>query len=145
MDELSTVSFCRHLRKTMSKAEAVLWTQLRGRGINGQRFRRQHPIGPFIADFACVKARLVIEVDGDSHTSDEAQAYDTRRTLYLAKQGWRERRFTNQAVLENLNHVLAEIRSELSPPKQNFGGVGAPCEALAKQGCTRGGRRRISG
>lgn len=117
MDEVSTVSFCRHLRKTMSKAEAVLWTQLRGRGINGQRFRRQHPIGPFIADFACVKARLVIEVDGDSHTSDEAQAYDTRRTLYLAKQGWRERRFTNQAVLENLNHVLAEIRSNLSPPK----------------------------
>jgi very-short-patch-repair endonuclease len=119
MDELSTVSFCRHLRKTMSKAEAVLWTHLRGSRINGRRFRRQHPIGPFVADFACVKARLVIEVDGDSHTSEEAQAYDARRTMYLTKQGWRERRFTNQAVLQNLDHVLEEIRRELelSPPK----------------------------
>ena len=117
MDELSTVSFCRHLRKTMSKAEAVLWTHLRGRAINGLRFRRQHPIGPFIADFACVKVHLVIEIGGDSHTSDEAQAYDRRRTLFLAKQGWRERRFTNQAVLQNLTHVLEQIRQDVSPPK----------------------------
>jgi very-short-patch-repair endonuclease len=119
MDELSTVSFCRRLRKTMSKAEAVLWGHLRGRRMKGLRFRRQHPIGPFVADFACVKARLVIEVDGDSHASDEAQAYDAGRTRYLAKQGWRERRFSNQAVLLNLDYVLEEIRHELelSPPK----------------------------
>jgi very-short-patch-repair endonuclease len=119
MDELSTVSFCRYLRKTMSKAEAVLWSHLRGHRMGGLRFRRQHPIGPFIADFACVKARLVIEVDGDSHASDEAQACDARRTRYLAKLGWRERRFSNQTVLLNLAHVLEEIRHELklSPPK----------------------------
>jgi very-short-patch-repair endonuclease len=112
MDELSTVSFCRKLRKTMSKAETVLWGHLRGSRMRGLRFRRQHPIGPFIADFACVKARLVIEIDGDTHASKEAQAYDARRTQYLAKEGWRERRFSNEAVLTNLDHVLTEIDRE---------------------------------
>ena len=113
MHELSTVSFCRQLRKSMSKAETVLWTNLRGSRMRGLRFRRQHPVGPFIADFACAKARLIIEVDGDSQASDQAQAYDARRTRYLTKRGWRERRFSNDAVLRNLDRVLEEIWQEL--------------------------------
>ena len=113
MDEISTVSFCRQLRKTMSKAETVLWTHLRGSRVNGMRFRRQHPIGPFIADFACVKARLVIEVDGDTHAPEEAQAYDARRTRYLMRRGWRELRFSNAAVLRDLDFVLGEIGREV--------------------------------
>ena len=91
-----------------------MWTHLRGNRMNGLRFRRQHPIGPFIADFACVKARLVIEVDGDTHASDETQAY--RRSRYLTSRGWRERRFTNEVVLRNLDGVLEEIRRELASP-----------------------------
>ncbi|MCE9523611.1 MAG: DUF559 domain-containing protein [Alphaproteobacteria bacterium] len=113
MDELSTVSFCRQLRKTMSKAEAVLWMQLRGSRVKGMRFRRQHPIGPFIADFACVKARLVIEVDGDTHASEEAQAYDARRRRYLMRCGWRELRFSNEAVLRDLDFVVGEVGREV--------------------------------
>ena len=113
MEDLSTVSFCRKLRKTMSKAETVLWGHLRGSRMRGLRFRRQHPIGPFVADFACVKARLVIEVDGDTHASEEAQAYDARTANYLIKRGWRERRFSNQAILMNLDCVLEDIRQEL--------------------------------
>ncbi len=81
--------------------------------MKGLRFRRQHPVGPFIADFACVRARLIVEVDGDSHASEEARAYDARRTRYLTKHGWRERRFSNDAVLLNLDRVLQEVRREL--------------------------------
>ena len=113
MDELSTVSFCRKLRKTMTKAETVLWMHLRGNRMRGLRFRRQHPVGPFIADFACVKARLIVEVDGDTHTSAGARAYDARRTRYLHRRGWRERRVGNEAVLLSLDWVLEEIGREL--------------------------------
>ena len=111
MDELSTVSFCRKLRKT--KAETVLWMHLRGNRVRGLRFRRQHPIGPFIADFACVKARFIVEVDGDTHASAEARGYDARRTRYLNGRGWRERRFRNEAALSSLDWVLEEIGREL--------------------------------
>jgi very-short-patch-repair endonuclease len=114
MDELSTVSFCRNLRKTMTKAEVVLWTRLRGGRLNGMRFRRQHPIGPFVADFACVKARLVIEVDGMTHASDEARSYDLRRTQFLRRQGWREIRVENSDVLCSVDGVVAYICAALA-------------------------------
>ena len=114
MNELSTVSYCRQLRKQMTKAEVILWTRLRRGSMSGLRFRRQHPIGPFVADFACVQARLVVEVDGPSHWTDEGLAYDARRTNFLRRSGWRELRVSNQNVYTNLDNVLAEISRQLN-------------------------------
>lgn len=78
----------RKLRSEMTRAEIVLWTRLR-RGQLGARFRRQLPIGPYIADFACPAARLIVEVDGETHSTDEERAHDARRTAHLAGTGWR--------------------------------------------------------
>ena len=114
MTELSTVSYCRHLRKHMTKAEVILWSRLRRGAMNGLRFRRQHPIGPFIADFACLKEKLVIEVDGPSHGTDEGKAYDARRTHFFKRNGWREMRVSNMDVYENLEGALSHIARELN-------------------------------
>jgi very-short-patch-repair endonuclease len=67
--------------------------------MGGFKFRRQHPLGTYIADFICLKARLVIEVDGDTHANDERQALDAKRTEYVEKLGYRVIRFWNQDVL----------------------------------------------
>jgi very-short-patch-repair endonuclease len=82
--------------------------------MNGLRFRRQHPIGPFIADFACLKEKLVIEVDGPSHGTDEGKAYDARRTHFFKRNGWREMRVSNMDVYENLEGALSHIARELN-------------------------------
>ena len=78
----------------------------------GLHFRKQHPIGPFIADFACVSAMLTVEVDGATHGSDAQVAYDRRRTAFLQALGWREIRVTNNEVYKNLDGVLEHILSE---------------------------------
>jgi len=114
MNEISTVSFCRLLRKNMTKAEVMLWSRLRGGSMNGLRFRRQHPIGPFIADFACIKAKLVVEVDGPSHWTEEGAAHDIRRTAFLRRSGWRQVRVSNEDVYENLEGVLSEIFKQVN-------------------------------
>ena len=93
----------------MTGAEVILWTRLRRHNIDAHRFRRQHPIGPFIADFACLPLKLVIEVDGATHWTEEAQAYDRRRSAWLARLGWREIRVTNFDVYRNLDRVLEHI------------------------------------
>jgi len=84
----------------MSRAEALLWSCIRRRALNGARFRRQHPIGPYIADFACIGAKLVLEVDGATHWTDEQLAHDARRTKFLENNGWRVIRVTNADVYE---------------------------------------------
>ncbi len=101
------------LRQAMTEAETRLWHQLRDRRLIGHKFRRQHSIGPYIADFACIAARLVIELDGSQHAS-EADA-DARRTAYLAGQGWTVIRFWNARVLTDLDNVLREIIANLPP------------------------------
>ena len=82
----------RTLRKEMPSAEKRLWFFIRKRQLGDFRFRRQHTIGPYIADFACVEAMLVIELDGDSHGTDEAATYDERRNAFMEAQGWIVRR-----------------------------------------------------
>ena len=77
-----TLVRARALRRKLTNAETILWSQLRD-GIGEMRFRRQHPIGPYIADFACIQARLVVEVDGSTHASEEEQMHDARREAYL--------------------------------------------------------------
>ena len=102
----------RALRKSMTEAETVLWSRLRQRRIGGFRFRRQAPIGRFIADFACFEARLVIEVDGGQHTERAEQ--DAARTRWLESQGFRVLRFWNNQVLREIEGVEEVILRELT-------------------------------
>lgn len=100
----------------MTEAERCLWRAIRGRQLLGCRFRRQHPIGPYITDFACVDQALVIELDGGQH-QDQLE-YDHQRSLFLAARSWRVLRFWNNDVLSNLDGVLATIVDALGtlPP-----------------------------
>ena len=106
----------RRLRSAMTEAEVVLWTFLRKRNLNGFKFRRQHPIGPYVADFACVPAKLVVEVDGATHWTTEQLKQDARRTAFLEATGWSMLRVTNIDVFDNLNGVWLAIAQRLPPP-----------------------------
>jgi adenine-specific DNA-methyltransferase len=111
----------------MTDAEARLWNRLRGEQFDGHRFRRQVPIGPYVVDFACLKARLVIEVDGGQHA--EAIEADRRRTAWLESRGFRALRFWNVDVLQQTEGVLESIRVALSgpppyPPRKGEGNSG---------------------
>ncbi len=99
----------------MTDAERRLWSSLRHQQL-GVRFRRQAPIGPYIADFACFAPRIVIEIDGGQHA--DQQDYDSRRDDWLRAQGFRVLRFWNNEVLGNTQGVLERILSELrcNPP-----------------------------
>ena len=101
----------RYLRRTMTKLEWRLWNHLRGRQLGGQKFRRQAPIGPYIADFVCLSARLVVEVDGPYH--DERMAEDRRRTAWLESHGYRVLGFSDFEVEEELDGVLGVIEAAL--------------------------------
>lgn len=95
----------RNLRQRHTEAERLLWSRLRGRRLVGLKFRRQHPIAGFVADFACVDHGLVVEVDGGQHDPD----VDATRTLALATAGFRVLRVWNNDVLDNLDGVMRTI------------------------------------
>jgi very-short-patch-repair endonuclease len=101
----------RRLRGAMTDAERRLWMRLRVEQIDGYRFRRQVPIGPYVADFACLKARLVVEVDGGQHAADAER--DEQRTAWLASQKFRVVRFWDNDVLLQTDEVLESIRLAL--------------------------------
>lgn len=103
----------RSLRKDMTDTERRLWHVLRGKQLLDCRFRRQHPIGPYIADFACIDKKLLIELDGGQH--QEQIAYDQHRTAFLEMQGWQVLRFWNNDVLNNMDGVLMTIIDSLKP------------------------------
>ena len=95
-------------RRPMTKAETVLWQELRG-GKLGVHFRRQHVMGTYIADFVSLKNHLVIEVDGEYHLSPEQQLLDAERTKYFERKGYRVIRFTNQEVINDLESVMSKL------------------------------------
>jgi very-short-patch-repair endonuclease len=97
----------KELRKVQTPAEQALWSRLRNRGLSGLKFRRQHPIGPFIADFYCAQHRLVIELDGGVHRKQAEQ--DAKRTAQLAAYGFRVLRVQNEEVQTDLESVLRKI------------------------------------
>jgi very-short-patch-repair endonuclease len=97
----------RELRKSSTPAEQKLWQALRNRILGDYKFRRQHPIGPFIADFFFAEVGLVIELDGGGHL--EQREYDQARTDWLEDQGYHVIRFWNDDVLNNLDDVAQEI------------------------------------
>ncbi|GAP13052.1 uncharacterized protein conserved in bacteria [Longilinea arvoryzae] len=104
------------LRKEPTLAEMKLWAYLRRDQLNGVSFRRQHAIGPYVADFCAVKAKLVVELDGSQHL--EQEEYDAQRTAYLAERGYRVLRFWNHQVMNEIEGVLMEIEAaiEAGPP-----------------------------
>jgi very-short-patch-repair endonuclease len=106
----------RELRRTGSRAEQKVWELLRDRRIQGVKFRRQHPIGPYFADFACISRKLVIEIDGDHH--DFQIEADARRTETMASEGWRVIRFSAREVVQNPEGIWADIEQVLAadPP-----------------------------
>lgn len=106
---MSSVPAARSLRRSMTDAELRLWRHLRRQQL-GVVFRRQVPIGAFIVDFACLPAKLVVEVDGGQH--DEAPA-DVVRDRWLGEKGFRVLRFWNHEVLTNLDGVIAAIQEKL--------------------------------
>ena len=106
----------KRLRKTMTKAETVLWMQLRRLRPRGYWFRRQHPIGPYNADFALVEADLVIEVDGATHSAPDEIAHDEKRDAYMRNLGWTIFRIPNESIYKNVAWTVEEILRRLPPP-----------------------------
>jgi len=110
-----TLARARTLRRTMSPPEARLWNVLRLDPLRAWHFRRQVPIGPYYADFASHKAKLVVEVDGGQHFTDTAQAYDARRDAFLRTRGYRVVRFVSTDVLNNITGVAEMIVHLVGP------------------------------
>ncbi|MGB2828136.1 MAG: endonuclease domain-containing protein [Dehalococcoidales bacterium] len=109
----------RQLRKNMTDAERQLWMKLRMKQLNGFQFYRQKPIGDYIVDFFCPRAKLVIEVDGSQHFTDEKAEYDRIRDEYLGSLGLRVLRFSNSDVMAHIEGVVKRIEEgiPLSPEK----------------------------
>ena len=103
------------MRKAPSDAERKLWHQLRDRRLDGLKFRRQLPIGNYIADFACEAHKLIVEVDGRQHDHDDAVAYDEARTKALEALGWRVIRFYAGDVVRNIQGVCGGILAAVKP------------------------------
>ena len=101
----------RELRRDATDAERRLWSALRDRRLRGYRFRRQHPIGDYIVDFACTRRLLIVAADGGQHADKES---DRRRTAWLESEGWRVLRFWNNDALANTDGVVEAILQELS-------------------------------
>ncbi len=98
------------LRHNQTDAESTLWRQLRSRQLNGEKFYRQFPITPYIADFVCRKRKLIIELDGGQHSPEK----DSQRTQHLESMGYHVLRFWNNDVLENTDGVLKTIANALT-------------------------------
>jgi very-short-patch-repair endonuclease len=99
----------KRLRREMTEAERKLWYNLRNRKLEGYKFVRQMPIGPYIVDFLNREHRFVVELDGATHSTDAEIAHDQRRTSFLVSQGFRVHRTLNNEVHENLGEVLQGI------------------------------------
>ena len=100
----------KRMRRGQTEAESFLWSYIRANQL-GVHFRRQHPIGDFIADFICIDQRLIIEVDGNIHNKPEQQDWDKQRTAFLESQDYRVVRFSNEQVLHDIEKVIAHIKS----------------------------------
>jgi very-short-patch-repair endonuclease len=118
-------STARKLRKSMSLPEVLIWQELRG-GKTGAKFRRQHPIGPFVVDFFCTQAGLVIEVDGEAHNRADRPARDVARDQYLVGAGYRVVRISAADALTNLEGVVQKISAAAGSPHHRAGAVPLP-------------------
>jgi very-short-patch-repair endonuclease len=106
----------RDLRKNANDAEQRLWSYLRGRQLDGYKVRRQHALGQYIADFVCLPARLVVELDGDTHGNDERERLDAIRTESIERAGYRVIRFWNDDVFNGTDGVIEAIWNAVQMP-----------------------------
>jgi very-short-patch-repair endonuclease len=120
-----TVYAARRLRRTMSLPEALLWQRLRG-APEGMAFRKQHPIDPYVADFYCSAARLVIEVDGEAHDRGERPQRDEARAAFLHERGYRLLRIVAADVLNDPDSVAASIVAYAADPLHHRAARGFP-------------------
>ncbi|MFH6604611.1 vitamin B12 dependent-methionine synthase activation domain-containing protein [Maribacter algicola] len=111
------------MRNRPTSAETMLWNALSGKNLDGHKFRRQHIIGEFIADFICLEKNLIVEVDGSYHQLPDNKKSDKERTIWLEKEGFRVIRFTNDEVLGHLENVLDRIHAQLTAPPSGAGGA----------------------
>ncbi len=121
--------FSRNLRNKSTKSEITLWkTALRAKKMKGYPFRRQRPIGNFIADFACLQLKLVIELDGFTHTEPETIKRDNKKDKYLNSIGFKVLRFTDDEIWNNLNGVVSQIERTISEleEKENLPPTNSP-------------------
>jgi len=107
--------FRRELRKNMTDAERILWNVIRNRKLDGKKFRRQHSIDIYTVDFFCFEENLIIEIDGKSHDNVGSMQYDFKRDEKLKEMGYRIIRFRNEDIYYQLEFILNEIRSFITP------------------------------
>lgn len=110
-----TIARAKALRRTLTLPEVILWEAIRGRKLGGARFRRQHPVGPYVLDFYCEAARLAVEVDGRSHEHPDRIRHDARRTAWLTLRGITVYRVAARDVLGNLEGVLFSLKTRARP------------------------------
>ena len=108
----------RELRRLSPAAERMLWSRLKNRGLDGVKFVRSEPIGPYFADFVCRSAKLIVEIDGATDSTDDEIAHDERRTDFLRAEGFRVIRFSNEQVYENVRAVVQEIARALGEARR---------------------------
>jgi very-short-patch-repair endonuclease len=99
----------RELRKNMTETEKFVWARVRREKLGGYKFRRQHPLGPYIVDFVCLERKLILELDGGQHAEPEQAAYDARRSAWLAERGYRVFRLWNFEVAREWENVADHI------------------------------------
>ncbi|APZ46394.1 methionine synthase [Polaribacter reichenbachii] len=127
------LEYSKKMRNQPTEAESLLWDVLSNKKLDGYKFRRQHIIGNYIADFICLKTNLIVEVDGSIHQLPENKVSDKERTEWLENEGYRVLRFTNQQVLSNLDFVLEKIKANLAiPPLGARGPLGKILMATVK-------------
>jgi very-short-patch-repair endonuclease len=132
----------KQLRQAMTRVETLLWRYLKANRIDGLGFRRQVPFRNYIADFVCLSAKLIVELDGESHDFEERQKADQTRDAFFVSEGFQVLRFTNQQVLSNLEGVVETIRQAtasrasglpLSPTLPHKGGGSGEASASVPQ------------
>jgi len=111
-----TVKRAKALRKNMTFGEKIFWNSVRNKKFHGLKFRRQHPIEYYIADFYCPSKKLVIEIDGKYHEKHEQKLRDDNREAEINKYDLSILRFKNEEVINNLSEVLRKISTEVNPP-----------------------------
>ena len=111
-----TTNRARSLRRNKTSAEAMLWQALRNRALSQHKFARQEPVGPYFADFCCRERKLIIELDGATHSTDAELARDAKRMRFLESQNYRVIRFTNANVYDDIESVTNTILAALDEP-----------------------------
>jgi very-short-patch-repair endonuclease len=102
------------LRNNLTKAEAILWRELKNKKLLGFKFRRQYGIGAYVVDFYCTELNLAVEVDGVTHSTDQEREYDSRREADIGQLGIQLLRFTNPENYEDLHNVLEKIKTKVT-------------------------------